>query len=54
MSDINKYDADDRPLKVVAARYPLRLLAAFFALFILLAIVQSIATNPRWDPRRSW
>ncbi|MDR3430939.1 MAG: amino acid ABC transporter permease [Rouxiella aceris] len=49
MSDFSKYDADDRPLKVVAARYPLRLLAAFFALFILLAIVQSIATNPRWE-----
>jgi len=36
-------------LKVVPARYPLRLLGALFSLFILLGIVQSVATNPRWE-----
>ncbi len=36
-------------LKVVPARYPLRLLGALFSLFILLAIIQSVATNPRWE-----
>jgi len=37
------------PLKVVPARYPWRLAGAVFSVFILLAIVQSIATNPRWE-----
>ncbi|MGG4626146.1 amino acid ABC transporter permease [Serratia odorifera] len=37
------------PLKVVPARYPWRLAGALFAAFILLAIIQSIATNDRWE-----
>jgi len=37
------------PLQVVPARYPLRLLGAVFSVFILLAIIQSVATNPRWE-----
>lgn len=49
MTDSSTRLTPSQPLKVVAARYPLRLLGAVFALFILLAIVQSIATNPRWD-----
>ncbi len=36
-------------LRVVPARYPLRLLGAVFTLFILAAVVQSIAFNPRWE-----
>ncbi|MGE9552114.1 amino acid ABC transporter permease [Erwinia amylovora] len=36
-------------LKVIPARYPLRLAGAVFSLFILLGILQSIATNPRWE-----
>ena len=34
-------------LKVVPARYPLRLIGALFSLFILAAIVQSVAGNAR-------
>lgn len=49
MTDSSTRLPPSHPLKVVPARYPLRLLGAVFALFILLAIVQSIATNPRWD-----
>jgi len=37
------------PLQVVPARYPLRLVGAVFSVFILLAIIQSVATNPRWE-----
>ncbi len=36
-------------LKVVPARYPLRPIGALLALFILAAIVQSVAGNPRWE-----
>lgn len=36
-------------LKVIPARYPLRLAGAVFSLFIVLGILQSIATNPRWE-----
>lgn len=38
-------------LKVVPARYPLRLPGVLFSLFILLVIIQSVATNPRWEWR---
>lgn len=41
--------ASSEPLQVVPARYPLRLLGAIFSVFILLAIIQSVATNPRWE-----
>ncbi|CAI0882791.1 MULTISPECIES: amino acid ABC transporter permease [Serratia] len=36
-------------LKVVPARYPLRLAGALFSVFILAAILQSVATNERWE-----
>lgn len=36
-------------LKVVPARYPLRLVGALFSVFILAAIVQSVAANERWE-----
>ncbi|QCR38508.1 amino acid ABC transporter permease [Nissabacter sp. SGAir0207] len=36
-------------LRVVPARYPLRLLGAAFTLFIAAAVVQSVAFNPRWE-----
>jgi len=36
-------------LRVVPARYPLRQLGALVALFILAAVVQSVAFNPRWE-----
>ncbi|WP_114195907.1 amino acid ABC transporter permease [Edaphovirga cremea] len=36
-------------LRVVPARYPLRLIGALFSLFILAAVIQSIALNPRWE-----
>ncbi len=36
-------------VKVVPARYPLRTAGAFVALFVLAAIVQSVAFNPRWE-----
>ncbi len=36
-------------LRVVPARYPLRQLGALLALFILAAVVQSVAFNPRWE-----
>ncbi|CAI1615263.1 Inner membrane amino-acid ABC transporter permease protein yecS [Serratia entomophila] len=36
-------------LKVVPARYPLRLVGALFSLFILAAIIQSVAANERWE-----
>ncbi|MGA8121923.1 amino acid ABC transporter permease [Rouxiella badensis] len=49
MTDSSPRPTPSAPLKVVPARYPLRLLGAVFALFILLAIVQSVATNPRWE-----
>src|SRR5476651_547581 len=49
MTEIRLRQDDEPPLKVVPARYPLRLVGAVFSLFILLVIVQSIATNPRWE-----
>ncbi|MFE4110135.1 amino acid ABC transporter permease [Kosakonia sp. YIM B13611] len=36
-------------IKVVPARYPLRTVGAVVALFVLAAIVQSVAFNPRWE-----
>jgi len=36
-------------IKVVPARYPLRTLGAVVALFVLAAVVQSVAFNPRWE-----
>ncbi|CAO96283.1 amino acid ABC transporter permease [Erwinia tasmaniensis] len=36
-------------LRVVPARYPLRLFGAAIALFILAIVVQSVAFNPRWE-----
>jgi len=39
----------DAVLKVVPARYPWRLAGAAFALFVIAAVAQSIATNPRWE-----
>ncbi|WP_437609819.1 amino acid ABC transporter permease [Erwinia sp. V71] len=36
-------------LRVVPARYPLRQPGALLALFILAAVVQSVAFNPRWE-----
>ncbi|MCU5773137.1 amino acid ABC transporter permease [Erwiniaceae bacterium BAC15a-03b] len=36
-------------LRVVPARYPLRHLGALLALFILAAVIQSVALNPRWE-----
>jgi len=41
--------ADNAALKVIPARYPWRLAGAAFALFIITGVVQSIATNPRWE-----
>ncbi|MBP2167583.1 polar amino acid transport system permease protein [Erwinia toletana] len=36
-------------LRVVPARYPLRHFGALLALFILAAVIQSVALNPRWE-----
>lgn len=36
-------------IKVIPARYPLRILGAFVALFVLAAVIQSVAFNPRWE-----
>ncbi|WP_455813370.1 amino acid ABC transporter permease [Pseudomonas graminis] len=36
-------------LRVVPARYPLRLVGAVIALFILAVVIQSVAFNPRWE-----
>ncbi|POU02087.1 amino acid ABC transporter permease [Escherichia sp. ESNIH1] len=36
-------------IKVIPARYPLRTLGAFVALFVLAVVVQSVAFNPRWE-----
>lgn len=36
-------------LRVVPARYPLRLVGAAIALFILAVVIQSVAFNPRWE-----
>ena len=36
-------------LRVIPARYPLRLLGAGVALLILATVVQSVALNPRWE-----
>jgi len=38
-----------RALQVVPARYPLRILGAIFSVFIIAVILQSIATNSRWE-----
>ncbi|MTD26519.1 amino acid ABC transporter permease [Erwinia sorbitola] len=39
----------DETLRVVPARYPLRLVGAAIALFILAVVIQSVAFNPRWE-----
>lgn len=36
-------------IKVVPARYPLRTVGAIVALFVLAAVIQSVAFNPRWE-----
>lgn len=36
-------------VQVVPARYPLRLLGAAVALFLLAGVIQSMALNPRWE-----
>ena len=36
-------------IKVIPARYPLRTVGAFVALFVLAVVVQSVAFNPRWE-----
>lgn len=36
-------------IKVIPARYPLRTVGAFVALFVLAGVVQSVAFNPRWE-----
>ncbi len=36
-------------IKVIPARYPLRTLGAFVALFVLAVVIQSVAFNPRWE-----
>lgn len=36
-------------IKVVPARYPMRTVGAIIALFVLAAIIQSVAFNPRWE-----
>ncbi|MBK0002362.1 amino acid ABC transporter permease [Erwinia sp. S43] len=36
-------------LRVVPARYPLRVLGGFIALFVLAVVIQSVAFNPRWE-----
>lgn len=36
-------------IKVVPARYPLRIIGAVLALLVLAIVVQSVAFNPRWE-----
>jgi len=36
-------------IKVIPARYPLRTVGAFVALFVLAGVIQSVAFNPRWE-----
>ncbi|WP_312778280.1 amino acid ABC transporter permease [Pseudescherichia sp.] len=36
-------------IKVIPARYPLRTVGAFVALFVLAIVIQSVAFNPRWE-----
>ena len=36
-------------IKVVPARYPLRVAGAVLALLVLAVVVQSVAFNPRWE-----
>ena len=38
-----------QPLTVVPARYPARTVGAIIALFILAAVIDSVAFNPRWE-----
>ncbi|WP_455428155.1 amino acid ABC transporter permease [Dryocola sp. LX212] len=38
-------------IKVVPARYPLRIVGAVAALFVLAIVIQSVAFNPRWEWR---
>lgn len=49
MSENAPSSVNHPPLKVVPARYPWRLAGAVFSAFILLGIIQSIATNSRWE-----
>ncbi len=36
-------------IKVVPARYPLRVVGALVALLVLAVVIQSVAFNPRWE-----
>ena len=38
-------------IKVVPARYPMRIVGAVIALIVLAIVVQSVAFNPRWEWR---
>ncbi|SET46182.1 polar amino acid transport system permease protein [Thorsellia anophelis DSM 18579] len=38
-----------KDIKIIPARYPLRVLGATIALFILAIVIQSVAFNPRWE-----
>lgn len=49
MKNPEPYNTAEPALKVVPARYPWRLAGAALALFIIAGVVQSIATNPRWE-----
>ncbi|MCS3421484.1 polar amino acid transport system permease protein [Rahnella sp. BIGb0603] len=49
MSENAPTSVNHPPLNVVPARYPWRVAGAIFSVFILLGIVESIATNSRWE-----
>lgn len=49
MSHLSSSETGHHRLKVVPARYPFRLAGALFSLFILLGIIESVATNSRWE-----
>lgn len=38
-----------KEIKIIPARYPLRVVGAGIALFILAIVIQSVALNPRWE-----
>ncbi|SLM64739.1 MULTISPECIES: amino acid ABC transporter permease [Dickeya] len=45
----NLADVPVAPLRVVPARYPLRIAGALFSLFIFAGVVESVAFNNRWE-----
>ncbi|ATZ95980.1 amino acid ABC transporter permease [Dickeya fangzhongdai] len=45
----NPADIPAAPLRVVPARYPLRIAGALFSLFIFAGIAESVALNNRWE-----